>query len=642
MATYRRRRKAAGEEFIVGADGQVEVDPRTSAVDWDAEDGDKKTSKRTRGRAADAPTGNFTPPWERPYTKNDEDQSAVDLSSLPPLTLPSTACIDWAERIVSGQALIPEPYNKERAEKALKIFDSITAVDVMGKPRMGDIARPWIRSLVAFIFGAQDEYGRQIVRQFLLLISKKNTKSTLCAYILLVALLMNEREGAEMGIIAPTKEVAGNSWKPLRASILADEYLSDILKVQDHIKTITHKVSGATLQVVAADSDTVAGKKWSITLIDELWLFGQRENADMMLMEATGGMASRPEGFVMYATTQSDEPPAGVFATKLEYARKVRDGEIEDGSFLPVLYEYPKEMIKSGQHHDIETWYITNPNLGASVDLGYLKNLYRESQEAGERSVQGFFAKHLNVEISIAKRSDRWAGADFWHVGADETLRSLDELIKRSEVAVVGIDGGGLDDLLGVSVVGREKITGRWLQWSHAWAHKIVKERRKDIVSNLLDFEKDGDLTFVENPGEDVDQLADIVKKLKDKGVLAEEKCLGVDTAGIGAIVEKLESMKYESDKHIVGIGQGWRLNGAIKTSERMVAGGKLLHGNTRLMAWCIGNAKVKLVGNAATIEKQFSGTAKIDPLLAMFDAVALMAMTPQAPKVGLRMVKLG
>ena len=51
-------------------------------------------------------------------------------------------------------------------------------------------------------------------------------------------------------------------------------------------------------------------------------------------------------------------------------------------------------------------------------------------------------------------------------------------------------------------------------------------------------------------------------------------------------------------------------------------------------MAWCVGNAKVVQVGNAITITKQASGSAKIDPLMAGFSAVTMMALNPQAESI--------
>lgn len=83
--------------------------------------------------------------------------------------------------------------------------------------------------------------------------------------------------------------------------------------------------------------------------------------------------------------------------------------------------------------------------------------------------------------------------------------------------------------------------------------------------------------------------------------------------------------------EHIMGISQGWRLNGAIKTVERKVAGGELLHGGQPLMAWSVSNAKAEPKGNGVAITKQQSGSAKIDPLMAVFDAASLMALNPVA-----------
>jgi len=495
---------------------------------------------------------------------------------------------------------------------------------------MAECCDEWVLDYVRCIFGAYDaETGKQMIREFGLLISKKNTKSTIAAGIMLTALILCWREEEEHLILAPTKEVADNAFKPAAGMVRADEELSAMFHIQEHTRTITDRTTLNSLKVVAADTDTVSGKKSGKVLVDELWVFGKRANAESMFMEALGGQISREEGWVIYLTTQSDEPPAGVFKERLSYWRDVRDGKVVDCKTLGVLYEFPVRMVANKQYLNPENFYITNPNIGRSVSAEWLEDQLKKRLGTSDGSLQKFLAKHLNIEIGLNLRTDRWAGADHWEAAGDKSL-TFDELLRRSEVIVVGIDGGGLDDLLGLSLIGRERETRRWLHWAHAWAHQIALDRRKDIVSNLRDFEADGDLTIVERPGDDVLQVADIICEVRDAGLLPDKQAIGVDAAGIGDIVDELTTEdRGITMEQIVSISQGWRLNGAIKTTERKVAGGEFVHGGTRLMAWSVGNARTVAVGNAIAINKQVSGSAKIDPLMATFDATTLIALNP-------------
>jgi phage terminase large subunit-like protein len=541
----------------------------------------------------------------------------------------STACPDWERRILSRQSLIPfPPLFRNEAEEALDLFKSLKVVDVPGQPTFGECCEQWVFDFVSAVFGAYDaETGQQKIREFFLLISKKNSKSTIAAGIMVTALVRNWRENEELLILAPTIEVAQNSFKPAAAMVRADPVLDQMMNVQDHLRTITHLNTKASLKVVAADSDTVSGKKSGKILIDELWVFGKRPNADAMLMEATGGLISRDEGFVIFLSTQSDEPPAGVFKEKLDYYRDVRDGKVKDKKSLGVLYEFPKAMIESEEYLLPHNYYVTNPNMGRSVSAEWLEDqMIKESQkEPGSR--QKFLAKHLNIQIGMNLRANRWPGTDFWEQQAKLKTLTLKQLIKRCEVIDVGIDGGGLDDLLGLAVVGRDAITREWLAWTRAWAHPSVLERRKSEAPRFHDFAKDGDLILVERIGDDVDQVAELVLEIYESGLL---DMIGVDPAGVGAILDALISLGIPKEL-VIGISQGWRLCGAIKTTERRLAEGGLVHGGQPLMAWSCSNAKVVPAGNAILITKQASGTAKIDPLMALFNAVELMSRNPVA-----------
>lgn len=541
----------------------------------------------------------------------------------------TTACPDWEKRLIDRASIIPPPIFVDQAEHALAIFKELRVSDLPGKPTFGECSESWVFDFVKAIFGGyESETGNQLIREYGLLISKKNTKSTIAAGIMLTALILCWREDEEHLILAPTKEVADNSFKPAAGMIRADEELSDMFQIQDHIRTITHRVTRNTLKVVAADTDTVSGKKAGRILVDELWLFGKRQNAEAMFMEALGGQVSRNEGWVIFLTTQSDEPPAGVFKERLDYWRSVRDGEIKDPKTLGVLYEFPEALVESKEYLLPENFYITNPNIGRSVNAEWIEDQLRKNQAKTDGTLQQFLAKHLNIEIGLNLRSDRWAGVDFWELQGKKQV-TFDEIMHRCEVVTVGIDGGGLDDLLGMSAVGRDKETREWLCWCHAWAHEIVLKRRKSEASRLHDFVAAGDLTLVKQIGQDTLEVALYVKRLYEAELLDK---IGIDPSGVGQILDAMIEEDIPADL-VVGISQGWRLGGAIKTTERKLAEGVLIHGNQPMMAWCVGNARVEPKGNAILITKQASGKGKIDPLMALFNAVSLMSLNPEAKK---------
>lgn len=540
----------------------------------------------------------------------------------------STACTDWENRLIDGESIIPPPIFADQAEQALSIFRELRVSDLPGKPTFGECSEAWVFDFVKVIFGGYDaETGNQLIREYGLLISKKNTKSTIAAGIMLTALILCWREDEEHLILAPTKEVADNSFKPAAGMIRADEELTDMFQIQDHIRTITHRVTRNTLKVVAADTDTVSGKKSGRILVDELWLFGKRANAEAMFMEALGGQVSRNEGWVIYLTTQSDDPPAGVFKERLDYWRDVRDGKISDPKTLGILYEFPDSMIQTKAYLQPENFYITNPNIGLSVSPEWIADNLRKNQAKTDGTLQQFLAKHLNIEIGLNLRSDRWAGVDFWEQQARRV--SFNDLLQRAEVISVGIDGGGLDDLLGFSAVGRDAETREWLCWCHAWAHEIAIRRRKSEESRFNDFVKAGDLTIVKRVGQDTEEVAEYVSRIHTAELLDK---IGIDPSGVGQILDALIEAEIPAEA-VVGVSQGWRLGGAIKTTERKLAEGVLVHAGQPMMAWCVGNARVEPKGNAILITKQASGKGKIDPLMALFNAVSLMALNPEAKK---------
>lgn len=549
------------------------------------------------------------------------------------------SCRDWEERIREGRSLIPDlPLVEDEANLAVAFFDELRLPDVPGAPRMGEAAGEWARDIVRVLFGSWDPATQtRYLREIFALIAKKNSKTTyLGAGLMLTALFMNKRARAEFIFAGPTQAIADLAYSQADGMIALDPELRRRFKRREHKKEIEDLVEKAKLKIRTFDLNILTGPRPAGAFVDELHLLGKKADTAKILRQLRGGRQSYPEGFLVIATTQSDSQPAGAFHEELITARMIRDGE-RAGSMLPVLYEFPDAIARDRDRwSDPANWPMVMPNLGRSLRLDSLVEDFETEAAKGDAALKLWASQHLNIEIGVGLNSDRWPGAAIWERRIDKTI-TLDSLIERCEVIAVGIDGGGMDDFLALCLIGREIRTGRWLVWNQTWVHRDALQQRKSEAGRFQEFERAGELVIVEELMAAYGALAKTVARVHQAGLLGTvrgARSIGLDpwcpretiNALVGAGV-----IAGEDDLH--GIPQGWKLCTAIKGAEVKLDAGVLFHAGQLITAWAVGNAKVELRGNAVTITKQVAGTAKIDPLMAMFDAFAVMSMNPEVAR---------
>ena len=544
------------------------------------------------------------------------------------------SCADWAERLRAGKSILPDlPLYAEKAAKAVAIFDNLRVPDIADQPRFAEAAGDWFRDIIRAILGSLDENGVRHVPEIFALLGKKNSKTTNSGGLMLVALLVNEVPRGEFLFIGPTQEISDLAFQQAAGMIDADPegYLQKRFHVQEYKKKIVDRVNKAFVKVKTFDMKVMTGSKPIGVLIDELHVMGSIHYASRVMGQIRGALESKRNSFLLIISTQSDQPPAGVFKTELQYARGVRDGKVTGNiRMLPMLYEFPEAMQLDPEKPwaDAKFWHMVMPNLGRSLHLDTMMSAYAAAKEKGPEEERRWASQHLNIEIGLALHSDRWIGADYWEAAVDPKI-TLDYIMQNSDACVVGGDVGGLEDLWGLAVIGRHKKTRHWMLWVKAWAQIKVFERRKDIAEVLRDFERDGDLVVCKHVTQDAEEAAAIIVMLQNKGLLPEIGGVGLDPAGVTALLEELAGHDI-GDPIVKGVSQGYKLSSAIFGVERKLADGTLKHGGTALMNWCVQNARAEMRGSNVYIEKK-SASSKIDPLIATFNAAEMMSRNPEA-----------
>ncbi len=560
----------------------------------------------------------------------------------------SFACPDWVEKLQRGETPIPElPLNETYAEVAVDLFNKLRIPDVPGQPTMEEAAGEWVRDIVRSAFGCVtfdpdpkrpgEMKMTRLVGELFNLIPKKNGKTTNAGAIGIVWLLMNRTPNVDGVIIGPTQEIADKCFAQMAAMIDLDDYLRNRFRIIEHRKTIvdqdkdpqTGRIRNARLKVKSFDPKVVTGSIPAFAILDELHLMAEAHYASRVIGQIRGGMITNSESLLIFITTQSENRPTGVFETELTYARGVRDGTITKSvRMLPVLYEFPEEVqtAKAQPWRDPAMWHMVTPSLGRSLDLDRMIEDFQGAIDKGKQNEIEWASQHLNIQVGMGYRGNTWPGARYWD---DRALKGMDlqALLKASEVALIGADWGGADDLASLAVVGR-RPDKKLLHWSMTWARETVLEERKSIAEALRAFERDGDLRIVTSPEEQAMEAADIIQLVLESGLMPEENGIGLDVAAVALLQGEL-ALRGIVAPLVTGVSQGWALQPAHQGLALMLESGTFLHSGQKIMSWAAGNAKQELRGNNYMVTKQASGVSKIDPLAATFNAVWLMLRNP-------------
>jgi phage terminase large subunit-like protein len=548
----------------------------------------------------------------------------------------------------AGQSLLPDlPLFAGEADMGLALFDEIRLPDVQGTPRLGDASGQWFRDLVRAVFGSWNPVDRvRMIRDFFALVPKGSSKTTYSAALMLVAMLMNYRPRATALFIGETQAVADRAYEQAVGMIEESPDLRRRFKPRDYDKTIEDLVTKSEIMIASFDLKILTGAMALIfVLLDELHLLGKRAHTSRVLRQIRGGLDKTEEGVLVITTTQSDEAPAGAFKSELKFARNVRDGLYRSKIIrptLPLLYELPRDiatLTREERRANIEPrwmnpehWPMVMPNINRPITVESMIAEFSSEREKSAEAVSIWASQHLNVEIGTGTSDDGWSAADLWD--QQVCAMGLEELLERSEVVTMGADGGGREDLLGFSVLGRERETRHWLSWSYGWADPIVLERRKEIAGHLEDFASEGSFKILPI-GEAHADLASFAARVVDSGLLPAENAVGVDPNRAAALFECLFGAGV-TDEQVRRLLQGPALAPAVYGIDMKLAEGTFWHADQALMSWCLGNAKVERRGNADMITKQVAGRAKIDPLIALLEAGILMSWNPESSRKNL------
>ena len=353
--------------------------------------------------------------------------------------------------------------------------------------------------------------------------------------------------------------------------------------------------------------------------------------------------ANRAQPLLFMITTADYDRPS-VCNDEYNYAVKVRDGIIDDPTYLPVIYE-AMHLNDAGRlveddwtREDI--WYKANPNLGVSKSVDYMRDQCRRARE--DPAMENDFKRlDLNIRTQQAQRiipmiswddccrEIDWSEFDGKSCWAALDIGAISDFV--SLVVAFAGDGGApvhieYEDLKGQKTELNYLRRDYWLR-HFCWLPASPPGRDPRMESQIDAWTKQGHIRRTPGDVVDYDQVgADIADIIRPYGL----QLFAIDQGFQGMQITQ-DMMKLFGEETVVAFRQGiLSMAAPFRELMQLLMLGRLHHDGDPVLRWMASNVAAEQRGGLIKPSKDKS-TEKIDGITAATMAIGVaMSAAPE------------
>lgn len=491
---------------------------------------------------------------------------------------------------------------------------------VIGKDEQGRniwnpiVLEPWQCWIFCTMFGWVREDGLRRFRVGLILVPRKNAKSTMGAIIALYMLTADGESGAECYSAATTRDqakaIAEIAWEMARRSPAFCEYFG-VRIGSETTRSLAVPGTASKFMPLSADANSLDGLNVSCALVDELHAH-QKASVWQVLDTGTG---ARLQPWLIGVTTAGVDV-AGICHQKLDYLRRVLDGTAVDETYFGVEYTIDAE----DDIRRVEVQRKANPNYGVSVQPDDLERKVAEAQ-VNQAELNNVLTKHFNVWI---RSEAAWMTASMWQTCM---VAGLKEDALKAYPLWIGVDLGETRDPSSLALLFKLSAdTYALIPRIYLPAEAIAKSP----TAEMSGWVRAGHV--IETPGNEADyarieaDLLDLHKRFKVKEIDFDRRSARIMMQSFRKSLEttlgrdKVASMVLDIPQNVD------TMDPAMKMAEAMVIGKRLQHDGNPAMAWMVSNISVERDHKGQIYPRKSGGkdsVNKIDAAIAYFTALS-------------------